>query len=231
MAAGVKWKPSAVSGAPPPTSAAGRSTSPRSRRDATASRSRTTPTPDAGQGSAFAPCAKREARVFFGTVARARVPRHAEARPLAPEGIGAAMLANTATPAAQSRTICLESAARKSSIRPRRRGGSPEAETALRGGRAARYLVDRGRPVRLSWVAEGRLRARPRPDSENPRLVRASKPKGPGPASRVAEGRERGELLRVVRDRPAASSRLYYWVTLPRPTVLSLPAAVHVAWK
>ena len=62
------------------------------------------------------------------------------------------------------------------------------------------------------WWEGGRLRARPT-ESDKPRAVSIFEPDGTD-AFRVAEGRERGELLRVVRDADGGIEKLY-WATYP----------------
>jgi len=56
------------------------------------------------------------------------------------------------------------------------------------------------------------LHARPT-ESEKPRVVSVFEAEGPD-AFRVAEGRERGELLRVVRE-PEGRIEKLYWATYP----------------
>jgi hypothetical protein len=62
------------------------------------------------------------------------------------------------------------------------------------------------------WWEGGRLRARPT-ESQKPRAVSVFEADGPD-RFRVAEGRERGELLRVVRDSAGGIAKLY-WATYP----------------
>ncbi len=62
------------------------------------------------------------------------------------------------------------------------------------------------------WWEGGRLRARPR-EVDKPRAVSVFAQEGTD-RFRVAEGRERGELLRVVRDEDGRAVKLY-WATYP----------------
>lgn len=128
------------------------------------------------------------------------------------EGIGAAVTTNASTPAAAVETIALELAEKALEVyaaepEPWRPEKEPPAEVVELLG----LWWTEGTPF-VFWWEGGKLRARPE-ESDKPRHVSVFEREGPD-RFRVAEGRERGELLLVVRDGGRAIEKLY-WATYP----------------
>jgi CubicO group peptidase (beta-lactamase class C family) len=130
------------------------------------------------------------------------------------EGVGAALATNASTPAEAVEEIAAELVERSLELfpaeeEPWRPESAPPAEIDELLGI---WWVE-GTPF-VFWWEDGRLRARPM-DSDKPRAVSVFEPAGPE-VFRVAEGRERGELLRVVRD-PGDNGAIakLYWATYP----------------
>ena len=160
--------------------------------------------------------------------------------PRACSSSGAATASSSATVArCRASSQCCSAAARRASARPssrtprppaRRREGlpraggegaralrsragalAPRAGAAARDRGAPRHVVGGGDAVRL-LVGAGPP-ARPPEESDLPRHVSIFEPDG-ADRFRVAEGRERGELLRVVRAGDGSIEKLY-WATYP----------------
>jgi len=128
------------------------------------------------------------------------------------EGIGAAVLTNGSTPAAAVETICLELADQALELYPAEtEAWHPEAEPPADVQELLGIWWTEGVPF-MFWWEGGRLRARPT-ESQKPRHLSVFEPDGPD-RFRVGEGRERGELLRVVRDETGGIEKLY-WATYP----------------
>lgn len=128
------------------------------------------------------------------------------------EGIGAAVLTNGSTPAAAVETICLELAEQALDINPAEaEAWQPEAEPPAEVQEVLGIWWTEGVPF-VFWWEGGSLRARPT-ESEKPRHVSVFEADGPD-RFRVAAGRERGELLRVVRGETGGIEKLY-WATYP----------------
>jgi CubicO group peptidase (beta-lactamase class C family) len=128
------------------------------------------------------------------------------------ERVGAALATNASTPGAAVEEITAELAERALELFPAEQepwraeaAPPPEVEELLG------VWWTEGTPF-VFWWEDGRLRARPA-ESEKPRAVSVFEPTGPD-GFRVAEGRERGELLRVVRETDGAVTKLY-WATYP----------------
>ncbi len=154
---------------------------------------------------------RRGERVFFG---------HGGAMPgflamllgRCADGIGAALVTNASTPAAAVEEITgdlVEKAlelygAEQDQWRPETE--PPPAVAELLG-----IWWTEGVPF-VFWWEGGRLHARPT-ENDKPRAVSIFESDGVD-AFRVAEGRERGELLRVVRDAEGGIEKLY-WATYP----------------
>jgi CubicO group peptidase (beta-lactamase class C family) len=127
------------------------------------------------------------------------------------EGIGAGLVKNASTPAAAVEEITAELVEPALELfpagderwrpKPSRRPWSPSYSGS--GGRKVPFVF---------WWEGGMLRARPT-ESGKPRAVSIFEPAGPE-AFRVAEGRERGELLRIVRDASGSITKPY-WATYP----------------
>ncbi len=130
------------------------------------------------------------------------------------EGVGAALVTNASTPAAAVEEITAELAERSLELFPtgqepwRAESAPPPEVEELLG-----IWWTEGTPF-VFWWEDGRLRARPA-EGDKPRAVSVFELAGPD-EFRVAEGRERGELLRVVRDagEGGAVTKLY-WATYP----------------
>ena len=155
--------------------------------------------------------ARRGDRVYFG---------HGGAMPgfLAmmlgrrPEGIGAALVTNASTPATAVEEITVELAERAIEIyAAEQEPWQPEAVPPPEVAELLGIWWTEGIPF-VFWWEDGKLRARPT-ESEKPRAVSVFEADGPD-SFRVAEGRERGELLRVVRDSAGGIAKLY-WATYP----------------
>jgi CubicO group peptidase (beta-lactamase class C family) len=135
------------------------------------------------------------------------------------EGVGAAVLTNASTPGVAVETVCLELAEKALELYPVETDPwQPEADPPPEVAELLGVWWTEGTPF-VFWWEGGRLRARPA-ENDKPRLVSVFEPDGPG-RFRVAEGRERGEVLRVVRDEDGAIEKLY-WATYP---VTRAPAA------
>jgi hypothetical protein len=128
------------------------------------------------------------------------------------EGIGAALATNASTPSTAVEEITLELAEKALELFPaEQEAWQPEAEPPPDVAELLGMWWVEGTPF-VFWWERGRLRARPT-ESEKPRVVSLFEPAGPD-LFRVAEGRERGELLRVVRDERGEVTKLY-WATYP----------------
>jgi CubicO group peptidase (beta-lactamase class C family) len=128
------------------------------------------------------------------------------------EGIGAAVLTNASTPSSAVETLCLELAERALELYPAvPEPWAPEADPPPEIDGLLGTWWTEGVPFTFWWES-GRLHARP---TENPkeRLISVFEPDG-ADRFRVAEGRERGELLRIVRDDDGRAVKLY-WATYP----------------
>ncbi len=128
------------------------------------------------------------------------------------DGIGAAVVTNATTPGAAVETICLqlaEQALELSPTQPER--WQPESEPPPEVAELLGTWWAEGVPFAFWWEG-GQLRARPQ-ESDKPRALSVFAPDGTD-RFRVAEGRERGELLRVVRDSEGHIVKLY-WATYP----------------
>ena len=134
------------------------------------------------------------------------------------EGIGAAVLFNASTPGAAVESICLQLAEKAleeyaSEPEPWRPEDEPPPEIAELLG----VWWEEGTPF-VFWWEGGKLRARPQ-ENDTERLISVFVREDDGDF-RVAEGRERGERLRVVRGADGSIEKLY-WATYPvmrRPT-------------
>jgi CubicO group peptidase (beta-lactamase class C family) len=128
------------------------------------------------------------------------------------EGIGAALATNASTPAAAVEEITGELVEQAIELYPaEREPWRPESEPAKEVAELLGTWWTEGTQF-VFWWEGGKLRARPT-DSDKPRAVSIFEPSAPD-AFRVAEGRERGELLRVVRDGEGQIEKLY-WATYP----------------
>jgi CubicO group peptidase (beta-lactamase class C family) len=154
---------------------------------------------------------RRGERVFFG---------HGGAMPgfLAmllgrrPEGIGAAVVTNASTPTAAPEEIAVELAEQALELfAAPQELWRPEVEPPQEVAELLGVWWTEGVPF-IFWWEDGRLRAKPT-ESDKPRSVSVFEPAATD-AFRVSEGRERGELLRVVRDGDGAVTKLY-WATYP----------------
>lgn len=128
------------------------------------------------------------------------------------EGIGAAVLTNASTPGAVVEKVCLELAEKALELHeaipePWLAEAAPPPEIAELLG----TWWEEGTPF-VFWWEGGSLRARPE-ESEIERHVSVFAADGPD-RFRVAEGRERGELLRIVRAGDGSIEKLY-WATYP----------------
>jgi Beta-lactamase len=129
-----------------------------------------------------------------------------------PEGIGAALVTNASTPAAAVEEITLELAEKALELyAAEQEPWHPEAEPPPEVAELLGIWWTEGIPF-VFWWEGGRLRARPT-ESDKLRVVSVFDADGPD-IFRVAEGRERGELLRVVRDSAGGIAKLY-WATYP----------------
>jgi CubicO group peptidase (beta-lactamase class C family) len=129
-----------------------------------------------------------------------------------PEGIGAALVTNASTPAAAVEEITVELAEKALEIyAPEQEPWRPEAEPPPEVAELLGIWWTEGIPF-VFWWEGGRLHARPT-ESDKPRAVSVFEADGPD-SFRVAEGQERGELLRVVRH-PEGSIAKLYWATYP----------------
>jgi CubicO group peptidase (beta-lactamase class C family) len=155
--------------------------------------------------------ARRGDRVFFG---------HGGAMPgfLAmvlgrrKEGIGAALVTNASTPAAAVEEITAELAEKALELyAPGPDPWRPEAEPPPEIAELLGIWWTEGIPF-VFWWETGSLHARPS-EGDRPRQVSVFEADGRD-AFRVAEGRERGELLQVVRNPDGGVEKLY-WATYP----------------
>jgi CubicO group peptidase (beta-lactamase class C family) len=155
--------------------------------------------------------ARRGERVFFG---------HGGAMPgfLAmllgrrAEKIGAALVTNASTPSVAVEEIASGLAEKALELyEPEQDEWRAEADPPPEVAELLGIWWTEGVPF-VFWWEGGRLHARPT-ESDKPRLVAVFEADGPD-AFRVAEGRERGELLRVVRDEAGSIEKLY-WATYP----------------
>jgi CubicO group peptidase (beta-lactamase class C family) len=130
------------------------------------------------------------------------------------EGVGAALVTNASTPATAVEEITAELAECALELFPAEQmlwraesAPPPEIEELLG------VWWTEGTPF-VFWWEDGRLRARPA-ESDATRAVSVFEPAGPD-EFRVAEGRERGELMRVVRDADGSGAvTKLYWATYP----------------
>jgi CubicO group peptidase (beta-lactamase class C family) len=128
------------------------------------------------------------------------------------EGIGAAVLTNASTPGAGVEATCVALAEKALELFPTDpKRWRPEAEPPSEIAELLGVWWTEGVPV-VFWWEGGSLRARP-VESEKERALSVFEPEAPD-RFRVAEGRERGELLRVVRDEEGRAVKLY-WATYP----------------
>jgi CubicO group peptidase (beta-lactamase class C family) len=128
------------------------------------------------------------------------------------DGIGAALVTNASTPSAAVEEITMELLEQAlESFAPAQAPWRPEDEPPAQVSELLGIWWTEGTPF-VFWWEDGRLHARPT-ESDKPRAVSIFEPDRPD-AFRVAEGRERGELLRVVRDGDGAVAKLY-WATYP----------------
>ncbi len=129
------------------------------------------------------------------------------------DGVGAALATNASTPSAAVEEITLELAEQALELFPaEQEAWRPETEPPPEVAELLGIWWTEGTPF-VFWWEGGWLRARPT-ESEKPRAVSVFEPAGPG-LFRVAEGRERGELLRVVRDAGGGAVTKLYWATYP----------------
>jgi CubicO group peptidase (beta-lactamase class C family) len=128
------------------------------------------------------------------------------------EQVGAALVTNASTPAAAVEEITAELVERALELlAPEQEPWQAEAEPPREVAELLGLWWTEGTPF-VFWWEQGRLHARPT-ESDKPRALSVFEPAGRD-AFRVAEGRERGELLRVVRDGDGAVAKLY-WATYP----------------
>jgi len=128
------------------------------------------------------------------------------------EAIGAALVTNASTPAAAVEEITADLAEKALELYGAEQDAwRPEAEPPPEVAELLGIWWTEGVPF-VFWWERGRLRARPT-ENEKPRAMSVFDADGPD-AFRVAEGRERGELLRVVRD-PQGGIEKLYWATYP----------------
>ena len=128
------------------------------------------------------------------------------------EGIGAAVTTNASTPGVAVESIALELAEKALDLYAADpEPWKPEADPPAAVAELLGLWWTEGTPV-VFWWEGGKLRARPQ-ESDKPRLVSVFEAEG-ADRFRVAEGRERGELLLVVRDDAGAVEKLY-WATYP----------------
>jgi CubicO group peptidase (beta-lactamase class C family) len=128
------------------------------------------------------------------------------------EEIGAALVTNASTPAVAVEDITIELAEKALELYAAdQKPWRPEAEPPPEVAELLGIWWTEGIPF-VFWWEGGRLHARPT-ENDKPRAVSIFETDGPD-VFRVAEGRERGELLRVVRDSEGAIEKLY-WATYP----------------
>jgi hypothetical protein len=128
------------------------------------------------------------------------------------EGVGAALATNASTPSAAVEEITLELAEKALELFPAgQEPWSPEGVPPPEVEELLGTWWTEGTPF-VFWWEDGRLRARPA-ESDKPRAVSVFEPAGRD-SFRVSEGRERGELLRVVRETDGTVAKLY-WATYP----------------
>ena len=128
------------------------------------------------------------------------------------ESIGAALVTNSSTPATAVEEITADLAEKALELYGAEQDAwRPEAEPPAEVAELLGIWWTEGVPF-VFWWEGGRMRARPT-ENDKPRAVAVFEADGPD-AFRVAEGRERGELLRVVRD-PQGGIEKLYWATYP----------------
>jgi CubicO group peptidase (beta-lactamase class C family) len=128
------------------------------------------------------------------------------------EQVGAALVTNASTPAAAVEEITAELVEQALELfAPEQEPWQAEADPPREVAELLGVWWTEGTPF-VFWWEQGRLHARPT-ESDKPRALSVFEPAGRD-AFRVAEGRERGELLRVVRDGDGAVAKLY-WATYP----------------
>jgi CubicO group peptidase (beta-lactamase class C family) len=128
------------------------------------------------------------------------------------EGTGVALVTNASTPAAAVEEITMELAEKALELYvAEQETWRPEAEPPREVAELLGTWWVEGTPF-VFWWEGGRLHARPT-ESDKPRAVSVFDAVAPD-AFRVAEGRELGELLRVVRD-PEGGIEKLYWATYP----------------
>jgi len=128
------------------------------------------------------------------------------------ENIGAALVTNASTPGRAVEEITGELAEKALELFPAEtEAWRAEAEPPSEISELLGIWWTEGVPFVFLWE-DGKLRARPT-ESDKPRLVSVFVPEGQD-RFRVAEGRERGELLRIVRNADGSIEKLY-WATYP----------------
>jgi hypothetical protein len=128
------------------------------------------------------------------------------------EGVGAALVTNASTPAAAVEEITGELAEKVLELyAAAQETWRPEALPPPEVAELLGIWWTEGVPF-VFWWESGRLHARPT-ENDKPRALSVFQAEGPD-TFRVAEGRERGELLRVVRGTGGAIEKLY-WATYP----------------
>jgi CubicO group peptidase (beta-lactamase class C family) len=128
------------------------------------------------------------------------------------EGVGAALVTNASTPAAAVEEITGELAEKVLELyAAEQETWRPEALPPPEVAELLGIWWTEGVPF-VFWWESGRLHARPT-ENDKPRALSVFQAEGPD-TFRVAEGRERGELLRVVRGTGGAIEKLY-WATYP----------------
>ncbi len=128
------------------------------------------------------------------------------------ERTGAAVLTNASTPGMAVETICVELAEKALELHPEEQEPwRPEARPPAEIAELLGIWWAEGTPF-VFWWEGGRLRARPT-ENDKPRAVSVFEADGRD-RFRVSEGRERGELLRVVRGDHGGIEKLY-WATYP----------------
>jgi hypothetical protein len=128
------------------------------------------------------------------------------------EGIGAALVTNASTPARAVEEITGELAEKALELYPAEtKEWRAEAEPPPEVAELLGIWWTEGVPF-VFWWEEGKLHAHPT-ESDKPRARSVFAPEAPD-LFRVAEGRERGEQLRVVRNGDGRIEKLY-WATYP----------------
>jgi CubicO group peptidase (beta-lactamase class C family) len=128
------------------------------------------------------------------------------------EGIGAAILTNASTPSTAVESVCLELAEKALEVYALPpEAWHAEAEPPAEVDELLGVWWTEGTPF-VFWWEGGTLKARPQ-ETTKERLTSVFAADGPD-RFRVVEGRERGELLRVVRAADGSIEKLY-WATYP----------------